>query len=491
MINRLWLFGLILGIPLVGLVTSEGIQAYLNAQLRSVVRAQVSDIDSKRLSSLSLDRVCKTPNPEMNDICSTNRYLNLMSVGSIAAGAIGLALIFTIRFAGSAARDNRQLLLSIFKPGFYMTVVVLIGLVALNAAIMMAVLYYAESILIKGVHLFIIGAIGLGAIVGIFAMITTLFSLLRKAETKVIGKTVSREQAPHLWKKVDEIAQRLGALQPEQIVVGLDPNFFVTEADVVCLDGTISGRTLYCSLPLCRIVNAEEFSAIIGHELGHYQGHDTQFSLKFFPIYRGTVTSIAALAEAGTSHAKAIALLPAIAVLGYFLQSFATAESRISRQRELAADQAGASVTDPKTLAAALVKVHAFTGVWAAVDNVAVDVMKGRKMLVNASKTYADKVHDYSSPSALEGLTEKHLSHPTDSHPALSERMAALRFSIQDVADDALAVRPTQPAIELVSGAQQIEEQISDTYQHLLADRFGIDLGSPPPKLPTEINPAE
>lgn len=41
----------------------------------------------------------------------------------------------------------------------------------------------------------------------------------------MIGKTVSREQAPALWEKVDEFAERLGALQPQQIVVGLDPNF--------------------------------------------------------------------------------------------------------------------------------------------------------------------------------------------------------------------------------------------------------------------------
>ncbi|WDT80696.1 MAG: M48 family metallopeptidase [Candidatus Manganitrophus sp.] len=379
MINRLWLFGLIFGIPLLGLMTSEGIQVYYNSQLRSAAQKQVPDIDPKVLSGLSLDRICEKPNPEMAEVCSANSHLNLMTIGSVGAAALGLALILAIYFAGSAAQNDRRLLLSIFKPGFYVTVIVLIGLVILNATIMMAALYYGESVLINRVHLFIIGAVGIGAFLGIKSMISNLFSLLRKAETRVIGKTVSREQAPALWEKVDEFAERLGALQPQQIVVGLDPNFFVTEADVVCLDGTLSGRTLYCSLPLCRIINEDEFAAIIGHELGHYHGQDTEYSLKFYPIYRGTLTSIAALQSAGNSNSKLIALLPAIAVLGYFFESFATAESRISRQRELAADQAGISLTSPKTLAAALVKVHAFSGLWETVDQMALDVMKGKR----------------------------------------------------------------------------------------------------------------
>lgn len=172
MINRLWLFGLIFGIPLLGLMTSEGIQVYYNSQLRSAAQKQVPDIDPKVLSGLSLDRICEKPNPEMAEVCSANSHLNLMTIGSVGAAALGLALILAIYFAGSAAQNDRRLLLSIFKPGFYVTVIVLIGLVILNATIMMAALYYGESVLINRVHLFIIGAVGIGAFLGIKSMIS-------------------------------------------------------------------------------------------------------------------------------------------------------------------------------------------------------------------------------------------------------------------------------------------------------------------------------
>jgi Zn-dependent protease with chaperone function len=125
---------------------------------------------------------------------------------------------------------------------------------------------------------------------------------------------------------VNEVAQRLDALPPEHIIVGLDPNFFVTEAEVQYPGGTCNGRTLYCSLPLSRILRTEEFIGIIGHELGHFKGEDTKFSQQFFPIYRGTVNSIAALQHSGGQGSGVIALLPAIALFSYFLECFSVAE---------------------------------------------------------------------------------------------------------------------------------------------------------------------
>jgi Zn-dependent protease with chaperone function len=476
MMNCLWLFALVLGIPLIAFAVAEGIQAYFNSELRSAARGRYTDVDPNALSQLSIDRLCETPDPKLRDICDTNRNLNLMSAGGIWAGGIGLALVFAIRLAGSAARTNRRLLLYLFKPGLYLTVLSLVGLVLVHAGLIMAAIYYGESILVGRVHIFIIGAIGVGAFLGIAVMVPNVFSLVRKAQTLVIGKIISREHAPALWEQIAEIAQKLGALHPEQIVVGLDPNFFVTEADVICLDGRLSGRTLYCSLPLSRILTREEFLAVIGHELGHYQGLDTEFSLKFFPIYRGTASSIASLQETGGEGYRMIALLPAIAVLSYFLECFSVAESRISRSRELAADQAGVAVSNATTMASALVKIHAFTRVWEGLQQAAVQALREGKAFVNASKTYAEAVSGYATPDALDGIAETHLSHPTDTHPPLSERLRALGLSINDVAAAALEVRPSQPTIELVPEAEQLEENISGAYQAILAQRLGIDL---------------
>jgi Zn-dependent protease with chaperone function len=372
-------------------------------------------------SRLSVDLLCENASPEIQSLCTTNQHLNLMRAGAFWAGIVGLTLLLVIRLAGTVARTNRWFLLYLFKPGLYLTVLLLVGLILVHAAVAMAALYYGESILAGRIHVFIIGAIGLGALIGILDMVSNAFALVQKVQTRVLGKIVSREQASALWQHVEDIAERLGALHPQHIVVGLDPNFFVTEADVVCLDGTLSGRTLYCSLPLCRILTTQEFSAIIGHELGHYKGQDTRFSQRFFPVYRGTIASILALHQQSDSHgARVIALLPAVAVLNYFLECFAVAEHRISRDRELVADQEGVTASDRDSMTSALVKVHAFAGYWQALETAIAEALHQGNMYANTSRMFAKVVALQATSETLQDIGATHLTHPTDTHPPLS-----------------------------------------------------------------------
>jgi Zn-dependent protease with chaperone function len=476
MVKWMWLFGLILGVPVLGFVVAEGIQAYFNSELRSALRQQFADLAPEKISAATIDRLCEQRTAELREICSTNDNLKVLSASAIGAGAVGLMLLLGIRIAGSLSRSNRRLLLWVFKPGLYLTGIALIGLVLVHAGVAMAAIYYGESALVGRVHVFIIGAIGLGALAGVFAIVRNAFSLVRNAQTLVIGKTVSQSDAPDLWSRVQGIADRLGALHAENVVLGLDPNFFVTEADVVCLSGTCGGRTLYCSLPLMRILSLPEFDGVIGHELGHYKGLDTKFSQQFFPIYRGTANSIATLQETGGEGSGIIALLPAIAVFSYFLESFSVAESRISRARELAADKDGAVVSEVRTIASALIKVHAFSGFWAALQQAAAQSLQEGKAFANASKTYAEVAAAQAKPDVFEGIAETHLTHPTDSHPPLSVRLKSLGSSIDEAGSDALNIKPSPSAIDLLPEAEKLEEEISGAYQVILARRLGIDL---------------
>jgi Zn-dependent protease with chaperone function len=488
MVNRAWLFGLLLGVPLVGMAVAEGIRWHLTNELRSAFRAQIPEATEQELAQVTLDRICEQPHPELRELCATNGTLKLMRGAALGSGVVGLVLLLLIRVAGQLARDNRKLLVVLFGPGLRLTAITLIVLVLVHAAVAIGAIYFGESILIGRVHFGIIAAIGVGAVVGVVAMARHTFQLVRKAQATVIGNALTREQAPELWARIDDTAQRLGALQPDHVVVGLDPSFFVTEADVTCLSGELQGRTLYCSLPLCRILSREELVAVIGHELGHFKGQDTQFSEHFYPIYRGTETSLASLQAVGGEGAAAIALLPAMAVFSYFLESFAVAESRLSRQRELAADEAGASVTSPRAIATALVKLHAFSGVWNPLQDAAVSQLREGKAFVNVSRTYAEAVGHGASPAALEGLDQGHLSHPTDSHPPLSERLESLRLTINDVATDALAVAPAEPAIREIRDAEKHEEEISDAYQAILARHLGIPLKTADPADPEDAD---
>jgi Zn-dependent protease with chaperone function len=355
-------------------------------------------------------------------------------------------------------------------------------LILAHAVIAIAAVYYGESALVNRVHFGIILVIGLGAFAGVVAVARNAFAIVKKAETLAIGKAVSRQEAPRLWQRSDEVAHRLGALRPDHIVIGLDPTFFVTEANVVTLSGKLTGRTLFCSLPLARILTPEEFTAIVGHELGHFRGDDTKFSERFYPIYRGTATSIASLQSAGGEGWGVVALLPAIAVFSFFLERFSVAESRHSRRRELLADQAGAEATSARTMAVALVKVHAFSGTWDDFHRASAEALQQGRFVTNASAVFAQAVSSNSQPSALEGLADTHTSHPTDSHPPLAVRLNSLKVDLQTVGAEALAVNPVESAAELVLNWEKQEEVLSETYQLLLAKQLGIEPQSSDPK---------
>ena len=474
MARRLWLLSLILTIPVLGLFASETIQAYFDSELRLAARQEAPDLDPEAVSRLTLKGICRIGDPELANLCADYRNLRLLRAGAIGSGGAGAALILAIGLAGAAAGSSRRFLQASFKPGFYFLAALLIGLAAVNAAIVMTVLYYGQLVLFEQFHPFFIIAAGAGAFFGMTAMVTHLFSLVRKVEIPVTGTAVSPQEAPLLWERVEALAGRLGAIRPHRIVVGLEPLFFAAEAEVVSLDGNLFGMTLYCSLPLCRILTEEELSSLLGHELGHFRGDDAPYSRTFLPLYRGTRASIASLRRRGTRTLRGLFLLPALAVLDHFMDALSPDERRAGRRREEAADQAGISVTDARTAAAALVKVHAFTGVWKRVEEAAAAVLKERRMLVNAGRTYADAVRNEASVCALQGLGERQLDHPVDSLPSLSERLEAFGLAIDDVAAAALDVQPARPAIALLPGAEPLEEKLSDAWQERLIAELDI-----------------
>jgi Zn-dependent protease with chaperone function len=477
MISRAWLFGPVLAIPTVGFAVAEGVQAHLDARLHAALRRQFPGADAAQLARVTLDRLALTErdDPGLRRVVRMYAHLDLLSGAGLAAAAAGLGLLLLIRAAAAAAGGSRMLLLYLFKPGLYVTAAVIIALVLAHAVIAIGAVFFGMTALVGRVHVGLMAAIGLGALGGVTIVARGVFHLVSQAQVVVIGVALTRDDAPRLWGLVERTVGRLGTLIPRSIVVGLDPNFFVTEADVICLSGRLSGRTLYCSLPLARILTIDELESVIGHELAHFRGLDTRYSERFYPIYRGTVTSLAALQKAFGEGVGSIALLPAVAVLGYFLACFAAAERGISRDRELAADRAGAEVTTPTTAAAALVKIHAFSGLWDAVQGAAAKLLGEGKSIINLSKAYADAVSRGATPGALGGIAEKRQGHPTDSHPHLAVRLGSLGVSLDEVSGVALSVRPAEAAIELVAMPEQKEERLSDAFQALLARRMGID----------------
>lgn len=359
-----------------------------------------------------------------------------------------------IAYAAFASQSDRNVLLSLFRPGLYLTAVMTTGLIIAHGALIIG------TFVVIGVRGGGLLLVGLGALAGAAAVIRSSFAVVKTIETFAVGAGVQPAETPAVWNTTTAIATRLGSLQPDNIVLGLDPTFYVTEATVATRETTLTGRTLFCSLPLMRILTIDEFRAIVAHELGHFRGEDTKFSTRFYPIYRGASNAIIGLHNVGEGWAR-IPVLPAIAIFGFFLERFATAERRHGRERELLADRAGAEATSAQIMATALVKVHAFAGLWDMANVAARKLPDYAIFNANVSAVFAEMSARRSSPKALEGIANTHTAHPTDSHPPLSVRLASLGVSLQSTEMDALRVRPSEAASGLVPDHEERELSLS------------------------------
>ena len=206
MVRRLWLFGLILGVPIAGFLAAFVTTASMDRQVRAALREQVPDATPQELAAVTLAGLCEDSRVELSESCGTSDNVQLLSSGSVVTGIAGVTLVLALWLMGLMARADRTLLLYLFKPGLYLTALAVIGLVVLHGVIATSALYYVESTLIERVHFGIILAIGLGAGYGVLTIAKNVFRLVKNASTVVLGVTVDRNNGLRLWQRIDATA---------------------------------------------------------------------------------------------------------------------------------------------------------------------------------------------------------------------------------------------------------------------------------------------
>ncbi|GAB7533752.1 M48 family metallopeptidase [Pseudomonas sp. 3A(2025)] len=388
----------------------------------------------------------------MDTLQAIDRSRQVLAIAVIAlsllATVIGLAALIGLSSAAARALRSREHLLRIFTRASKVLPYGLVGHILVMGAAVVAMLGF------EGLGVWHAGKLSSGEVkvmaVAAIIMLLCLYSLwhvvrqlrvmlhmFEPVALSVHGRPVSHEQAPGLWAFVNALADRLGALAPEHIVVGLHEGFYVTSSDIELLpcQSTLSGRTLHVPVIYLGVLDTAELSAVIGHELGHFVGDDTEYSLRFLPVYDGIGRSLGVIGglmiEGGLL--RRTLLRPAFMLGVYFLECFDHSVSHWSRLRELAADAAGAKLGGHLAAASALVRISAI-----------------EPLLLDALQARIDP-HDDPQPadlpaSLLEELAQKTLAlpaehlavqlpHPSDSHPSNGERFAALQVD----ADDAVA----------------------------------------------------
>jgi Zn-dependent protease with chaperone function len=379
---------------------------------------------------------------------------NLAALLAMLASLVGIAIVVLTAKWKSTALKTRDALLAAFESSQRIMPKLLTLFLLLSAAAVTAFAALEVMALFLPVPPFLLGRentklfmlyLILVALVVLFAFSMACFGLnsmlqLNRAyqhaaePSEVAGELLSHTNAPALWRLVEEVAQKLSAPMPKNIILGIEDGFYVTEGKIQLEPSkqTLSGQTLFLSALRMSVLSPVEIMSIIGHELGHFVGEDTAYSRRFSPLYGKAVRTNYILFE---QKAKL-----AIVLNDSVLDTFDLAILHWSRVREFGADQSGKHIGGGVPAAAALLRLGATSPV---LDAHVLDLQRNAstdnavaRLLSAASTTPLADVHDE---------LKKAIPHPTDTHPPIQERAKRLALEELDAAFT-LASRPVDEA---------------------------------------------
>lgn len=419
-------------IPVAVLVFFALAPAWLNHNLHSAVESSIAQSRlspterQERLASfakIDFAEVCRAPAPgweRLRDDLTQNgiagqfqrlRWGCWLSVALVALlGAVTLAT-FALNRRAQRSRDD---LIAAYRLAWRLSVAAALAKVLLLIPLLAYGSFELTTLATERYLPKLILVIVIGGLVALWRSAQVLLRPVPLEFSASMARALTAAEAPILWDTVRTAAARMGTTPPDHILVGMEPNFYVTELAVNHRRGRAAGRTLYLSLPLLQQLSPDEVLAIIGHELGHFRGDDTRITREFYPLRLKAGATLQALAASGwVGWTSVHALL-------FFHNSFAETEQAVSREREFVADRVAADLTSPRVMAAALTKVHVFTEAltrrlrWQSETPFAGSLVPFVRAELVAQTAFWTKLFEKQSP------------HPLDSHPSLRLRLEAL-----------------------------------------------------------------
>lgn len=403
-------------------------------------------INSIRVKLGAWASVCESvPAPE--GPCRTLHHVKTLFHLDIAALIFMVAVAAGIHWTGEYCNRHRQKLLTLFRPTLVLAIASTILIVGAQSALLAGLLYYVPlefaNMRLPGLLI----TVGIGLVMGIYHIARHALGAIRPTHLEADAVSVLASEQPGVWELATSVARDLGAPPPDNILLGLEPNYFATESRITADGVQAEGYSLYLSIPATRMMTEPELRAIIGHEFGHFRGADTAFAKRFFPLYNSAEKALAAMANA----CGAWTLLPAIYMLHFFLVSFGKVQSALSRDREFLADNAGAEASSAVNLASALVKLELFA------PSISTLVQE-RVYTDRVAKPLGEQIA-FSWPSLVpDSLLEAQTPHPFDSHPTLGSRLEGLKVDLKTV----FAIPMAYGAVHTLQAPDALEARIID-----------------------------
>ncbi len=278
---------------------------------------------------------------------------------------------------------------------------------------------------------------------GVVKMVRVFFIPARPSE----GQEVTQAQAPKLFSMIEDVRRQLDAPEIDKVIVNDDLNaaaVFVPKRN----RRQQARNELILGMPLLEALTHDELKSVIAHEFGHFSGEHGRDGFAVFRTIRAWDIALSTIADtAGWTGA------PPYLLAKFYLPRFLAYSFALRRDNEYFADRAAVAATSKAAASDALKRLHL---AHAQLDRLKADA------IVNAARAAAPPDHLFGK--ICKGLADANRAHdarvthglalieqpdPTDTHPALHQRLAAIGAD-QDLPGDV-----AEPAAALLDTARQ------------------------------------
>ncbi|SDY63584.1 Zn-dependent protease with chaperone function [Variovorax sp. YR266] len=383
---------------------------------------------------------------------------------------LGAALLAAALVLGALAFANRGMRYASFVAGWRLMTVSSAVEVVLQSAMLVWLSFWLTAYFWQSYYVKLIALAGIAAGAAVFYAIYTLFKKLPWGN-EIEGELISQADAPRLWERIRQLAGRVKTTPPDQIVAGIDTNFFVTEAPCEVKGRTFQGRTLFVSLPLLRVLDQTEADAVLAHELAHLGGGDTRSSAALGPKLLQFDQYTWKMRSGGLT-------IVAHYLLRLYRMIFSFALARDSREREYKADRVAAGLTAPHAIVQSLIKISAYASYRNDVERKLFAQNREHDGALGIARFVADGLPPYASSDVfIEAMKTADVPHPYDSHPPLLERMRNVGHHVPESAYGAIvATAPEASWADDIETAPAIEQRLWSEYEQRFVQNHELSL---------------
>jgi Zn-dependent protease with chaperone function len=386
---------------------------------------------------------------------ATFRWMIRLSALSIALGLavfalVGLCVLFSLR-----SQQAQYVSLSI---GWHALRIYGALQAVLQGILLVALSFWVTALWFELYSPKLVIFAAIAAALGVAVVVKAIFKRIDPTFS-VEGTVIDGEANRPLKDALVAICQKVGTVPPDQVIVGIDDNFFVTEMPVTVNGETYHGRTLYVSLSLLKQMSGSEADAVLAHEMAHFSGNDTVYSKKISPLLVRYGHYLEALYQGGITR-------PIFYFMNCFRALYELSLGRLSRQREFRADRIAAEVTSPRDFAGAMLRIAAYSKFRGEVQQ---NLFKQEQVLAtaNISEQIEQGFQQFAvNFAAKHDFRELETSHPFDSHPPTLERLAAIGTPYAPQTFDAMLAVPGDGRwYARIEHAEQLEAQMWSEFE--------------------------